>query len=239
MYEYPARVTTSQTNAEGLQTALAALNLMQDCSQLWLESEPALRQWFAANNTAQMLVFRQADFLRPARYGERLTVATSVYECKSYYGFRNTFLYDETGAPVAKSWSIGAFVSLETGRPVRLPQEITDAVCYDAKLEMEYTDKKLRAPEGRFSPCPPVTARAADIDFNRHVNNAQYIRMALDCLPEDFPFNRLRVEYKLPAKRGDVLLPSVCLPGDGAAFVRLENGQGQPYASVEFSTAAL
>ena len=49
----------------------------------------------------------------------------------------------------------------------------------------------------------------ADIDYNRHVNNANYIRMALELLPEDFKVKGLRVEYRVAARLGDVLLPSV------------------------------
>ena len=50
---------------------------------------------------------------------------------------------------------------------------------------------------------------ACRLDYNRHMNNANYIRMAMELLPEDFKVKGLRVEYRVAAKLGDVLLPVV------------------------------
>lgn len=47
------------------------------------------------------------------------------------------------------------------------------------------------------------------ITTKRHVNNANYIRMAMELLPEDFEVRGLRVEYRIPAKLGDTLTPTV------------------------------
>ncbi len=49
----------------------------------------------------------------------------------------------------------------------------------------------------------------ADIDYNKHLNNANYIRMAMELLPEDFEVKGLRVEYRVPAKLGDQLIPTL------------------------------
>jgi acyl-ACP thioesterase len=49
----------------------------------------------------------------------------------------------------------------------------------------------------------------ADIDYNRHVNNANYIRMAMELLPEDFVVKGLRVEYRVAAKLGNSLTPTL------------------------------
>ena len=39
------------------------------------------------------------------------------------------------------------------------------------------------------------------------MNNAHYVRAALDLLPADFEITALRVEYRTPAKSGDLLHP--------------------------------
>ena len=49
----------------------------------------------------------------------------------------------------------------------------------------------------------------ADIDYNKHVNNANYVRMAMELLPEDFVVTGLRVEYRVAAKLGDTLVPTI------------------------------
>ena len=51
-----------------------------------------------------------------------------------------------------------------------------------------------------------------DIDYNRHMNNANYLRMAMELLPDDFQARNLRMEYRVPAKLGDSLTPIIYRP---------------------------
>ena len=55
----------------------------------------------------------------------------------------------------------------------------------------------------------PIKVLRADIDYNKHVNNANYVRMAMELLPENFKIQGLRVEYRVAAKLGDVPIPTV------------------------------
>ena len=41
------------------------------------------------------------------------------------------------------------------------------------------------------------------------MNNANYVRVAMELLPENFKVQGLRVEYRVAAKLGDVLIPTV------------------------------
>ncbi len=41
------------------------------------------------------------------------------------------------------------------------------------------------------------------------MNNANYVRIAMELLPEDFEVKGMRVEYRVAAKLGDVLNPIV------------------------------
>ena len=79
----------------------------------------------------------------------------------------------------------------------------------------------------------PIPVAKADIDYNRHVNNACYIRMAEELLPDWFQVRGLRVEYRVPAKFGDVLLPEVFRRGN-AFIVSLSLG-AVPAVLVEFT----
>ena len=55
----------------------------------------------------------------------------------------------------------------------------------------------------------PIKVLRADIDYNKHMNNANYVRMAMELLPEDFVVSGLRVEYRVAAKLGDCLTPTI------------------------------
>jgi acyl-ACP thioesterase len=235
LYTVNQRVGASHTNAEGALKLVAALDMIQDCSQLWLESEPALERYFRENNIAQMLVSRQTDIGRMPVYGEKLKVETRVYESKSFLGYRNTVIYDEQDEPRVTSWSVGAFVNLKTGKPEKIPGAIIAGIRFDPKFDMEYLGKKIGLPEQAGEKLPPLRVSRNDIDFNRHMNNARYVQMALELLSEDFQTVRMRIEYKVPAKQGDLLYPERIAAGD-ALFLLLTNSEGKPYAIMEFDS---
>lgn len=236
MYEMKSRIACSHCDADGRLKLTSAIDFMQDCSQLWLESEPLLEQFFKDRNTAQFLVSRQLDVRRFPIYGEQLTARTWVYECRGFYGFRNTVLYDADDRPCMESYTVGAFVHLETGRLTRLPKEVIASVTIEPRHEMEYLDKKIDwQPVNASETFSPIPVSAADIDFNRHMNNAKYIQAALAFLPEELPVKRLRVEYITPAKRGDRMIPKLSKIDDARYCIALDSDGGKPYTVMEFT----
>ncbi len=238
MYSLTERVCASHTNAAGELKFVSAVDMMQDCSQMWMESEPVFGRYFREHTITQVLVSRQIDVNRMPRYGEKLLVQTSVYECRSCHGFRNTVIYDEAHRPCLTSWSTGAFVSLDTEQMAKIPQDILDQMVIDPKAEMEYLGRKITLPEG----LPGVTGRKEavavkrhDIDFNRHMNNARYVQIAFELLPEHFTIERFRIEYKTPVKYGDILHPTVIAPAEQNIFITLENGEDNLCCIMEFT----
>jgi acyl-ACP thioesterase len=228
-------VGASHTDGEGLLKLVSALDMMQDCSQLWLESEPALERYFREQAIAQMLVSRQVDVWRMPAYGEKLILETRIYDCKNFLGYRNTVIYDEQERPRVVSWSVGAFVNLESGTPERLPAGLMAGVRLDPKFEMDYAGKKIALPDEAGERLPPLRVGRNDIDFNRHMNNARYVQIAVELLPENFSPTRLRIEYKAPARQGDPLYPVRVTRGNTLFLLLTDNG-GRPYTVMEFSS---
>jgi len=80
MYTLDYLVTTSTCDSEGRLKLYSALQMMQDCSEMWIDSEPAARKFFNDNNMTQLLATRQVEVIRVPRFKERLSVTTSIYE---------------------------------------------------------------------------------------------------------------------------------------------------------------
>ena len=91
MYSLKYKVTTSTCDSEGKLKLYSALQMMQDCSEMWIDSEPEVKDYFLQQNMAQLLATRQVEIIRVPDYKEELTVTTSVYGMKPMFGFRNTF----------------------------------------------------------------------------------------------------------------------------------------------------
>jgi acyl-ACP thioesterase len=219
MFSLKYKVTTSTCDSEGRLKLYSALQMMQDCSEMWIDTEPGVRQYFAEQNMAQLLASRQVEVVRVPAYKEELTVTTSVYGMKPMFGFRNTFIYDAEGRPCYRTWSMGAFVDKASGKLKRVDDATIASMRLEPQLEMSYRDRRIILPREEASEgvqvLQPVRVLRADIDYNRHMNNANYIRMAMELLPEDFVVKGLRVEYRVAAKLGDMLTPVVYRTADG------------------------
>ena len=215
MFSLNYKVTTSTCDSEGKLKLFSALQMMQDCSEMWIDSEPEVKAYFARENMAQLLASRQVEIMRVPSYKEELTVTTSVYGMKPMFGFRNTFIYDADGRPCYRTWSMGAFVDKVTGKLKRVDDRVANSLLIEPQLEMNYRDRRIILPKDNGETFAPVKVMRADIDYNRHVNNANYIRMAMELLPDDFETKWLRVEYRVAAKLGDTLTPTVFGIKDG------------------------
>ena len=206
---------------------------MQDCSEMWIDSEPGVKQYFAEQNMAQLLASRQVEVIRVPEYKEELTVISTVYGMKPMFGFRNTFIYDAEGNPCYKTWSMGAFVDKSNGKLKRVDDATIASMTLEPQLEMDYKDRRIILPKADGRELEPIKVLRADIDYNKHLNNANYVRMAMELLPEDFDVKGLRVEYRVPAKLGDQLIPTV-FQIEGGIIVSLSIGSERS-AIIEFT----
>ena len=196
MYSLQYQVTTSACDSEGRLKLFSALQMMQDCSEMWIDSEPGVKHYFAKQNMAQLLASRQVEVVRVPKFKEKLTVTTSVYGMKPMFGFRNTFIYDAEGVPCYRTWSMGAFVDKSTGKLKRVDEATMASMTLESQLDMTYGDRRIILPKEGGDVKAPISVMRADIDYNRHVNNANYIRMAMELLPDGFEVRGLRVEYR-------------------------------------------
>ena len=70
------------------------------------------------------------------------------------------------------------------------------------------------------------------LDANGHVNNGQYVKIAMSYIPQNREYTHLRVEYRAQAHLGDLIYPMV-YESDGAVNITLNNEEGTPYACLE------
>ncbi|MBR6904425.1 MAG: hypothetical protein IKN32_06185, partial [Bacteroidales bacterium] len=173
------------------------------------------------------------EVVRVPEFKEELTVTTSVYEVNPMFGFRNTYIYDAGGKPCYKTWSMGAFVDKAAGKLKHVNDATIQSMKLDPQLEMNYKDRRIILPKEGGEVLDPVRVLRADIDYNRHMNNANYVRVAMELLPEGFEVKGLRVEYRVAAKLGDVLVPML-YHIDGGLIVALSVGN-ETSAIIEFT----
>jgi hypothetical protein len=126
------------------------------------------------------------------------------------------------------------YFDTEAGRPIRIPEiEITSyGVDPEIPLDVPKLQRHIKMPTENVQLKQPFKVRATSLDANGHVNNEQYIQMALAYLPAGIRVTELRVQYLKQAVLGDLLEPKVCRNEDGyTVWLELT---GRPCAVMQF-----
>lgn len=110
--------------------------------------------------------------------------------------------------------------------------EIGDVYGVHEPLPMEYAPRKIKLPKGGTE-AAPFEVKEYHLDTNHHVNNGQYVRMAMNTVLLGSEVRQLRVEYKKQALLGDRIIP-VVYEEEGQVFVSLNDEKGKAYAVVQF-----
>lgn len=233
MYCLESRIRYSEVDRNGFLTLGSVVNYFQDCSTFQSEDLGIGVAYLKEHRTAWVLNAWQIDFLELPRLGDFIVVGTWAYDFKGIYGYRNFIIKGIDGKEFVKANSIWIYMDLEKGKPIKVTEENGKKYQILKKLDMVYLPRKVVIPEGG-SFQESIVVQRHSIDTNCHVNNGQYIQLALDYLPEAQKWKRLRAEYRKAAVLGDRMVPRV-IQNDQNYFVTMEDKEGNPYVNIEFT----
>ncbi len=231
-YQFRSKVRYSEIDETGKLTLTAILNYFQDCCTFHSETVGLGMKRLRKIHRGWVLSSWQIDINRYPEHGEELMVDTWPYDFKGFLGMRNFLLRTSDGEVLCKANTIWSFMDTDTGVPVKLMPEDTEAYSLESKLDMEYLPRKIKIPE-QGEEKESFSVKKHHLDTNHHVNNSQYIQMASEYLPESFKIRRMRAEYKMQARLGDRIYPRVSL-GEKSCVVSLNQKDGKSYAVVEY-----
>ena len=236
MYSFESRIRFSECGADGCLTVTSLLNYFQDCSTFQSEDLGIGVKPLHERGTMWVVNSWQIDIIRLPELGDKVETGTIPYDIKGFFGKRNFFMKDKTGAFLAKADSLWTYISMETGTPERIPPDILEGYHMEPKLDMDYQGRKIAFPkdEGAGGDCPEIKITEHLLDANHHVNNGKYVELASHLVPEAANTGRLRVEYRKQAFSGEVIYPKIYRT-NGRTVVKLSDEEGMPYTLVEFS----
>lgn len=209
MYFFDSRIRYSETDPEGKLKIESLIDYFQDCCSFQSEDGGVGIDYTREKHCAWLVNFWQIEILRRPRLGEYVRTTTFPYDFRQFLGFRNCVMDTRDGERAAFSNSVWSLIDLERNLPVRVGPEMLQAYPLDPRLEMDYLPRKIHLPstEPREEEAVPVTAGM--LDSNRHVNNGQYVRLALSLMGHEDEIRQVCVEYMRQAKLGDVIVPQV------------------------------
>ena len=231
-YEFTSRIRYSECGQNEVLTYDHLADYFQDCTVFHDASVGMGMQYWANKETMWVLTaWKILVFDLPA-CGDLVTVRTDAIDCKGFRGLRNFTLRSEEGRMLAAAHTKWALLSTVNGRPVRILPEETEAYGRTTPLPIEEEKDRITVPEDAARG-EAIEVMPYYLDSNHHVNNAQYIRLIQDLIPEDFVIRTLRVSYHKSAALGDVMYPRIAYR-EHEITGALETADGEPYVIFDF-----
>ena len=225
MFEFDSRIRYSECAQDGKLSLAGLVNYFQDCAVFHSSDVGRGPATWKAEHYAWMLASWQIVVERYPKMNEIVRTRTQAYNFHGFEADRNFLMWDEKGELLAFANSRWIYFDTEAGRPIRIPKLEVGAYGVDPEFEMEKAPRHIKMPSEGITEKQPFKVRATNLDTNGHVNNEQYISMALAYLPAGIKVRELRVEYLSQAYLGDILAPRVYHDTEGY-IVRLElNGK--------------
>jgi len=234
-YSFDSRVRFSETGTDQKLTLPAMLDYFQDCCTFQVDSIHQGIKELAARKRVWVLNSWQVIINRYPEVGENIRITTYPYRLVRCFGHRNFTMETQEGELLSIANSLWTNLDMETGHPARLTEEDLRGYVMDEKLDMPYSSRKILPPDNSREE-EPFAIQKHHLDANHHVNNCQYIWMAMDYLPEGCRVAEMRAEYHKQAFLGDLFCPTVA-EKDGVSTVMFRAKTGELFASAEFKHA--
>lgn len=232
MYSFESRIRYSEVTNNKHMDITSIINYFQDCSTFQSEDLGVGISYLESTQRSWILNAWQIVFNRFPTLGEKIIISTWPYAFKSMYGYRNFTIQDKDGNICAVANSTWVLMDNITQRPMRVVPEYISAYHIEDPYPMEYAPRKIILP-AELTTLDSFPVVKSNIDTYNHVNNGQYINMAKEYLPPDFPLKQLRAEYRNSAHFGDTIIPRIN-SSDKTYTVVLANTEYTPYAIIEF-----
>lgn len=237
MYTFESRIRYSEINEYEYLSMEGLINYFQDCSTFQSEDLGIGIDRLKSMDLAWIVNYWQIDVNRYPRLGERVVIGTSPYQLRGFMGLRNFMMETAEGERLVNANSVWSLYNMKKMAPARIPPEISEKYTLSQPFDMEYTSRKIALPgKGEWlskRERPPITVQEHHLDTNHHVNNVQYVRLALSTLPEGTVIRRLRIMYQKQARLGDRMLPEAFRTSEKTWLVRLNDTGGSPYCVTE------
>lgn len=232
MYSFKSKVRYSELAPDKKLSLVSIINYFQDCCTFEAEHFDVGLEWLGKHRTAWMLTSWQIHIIRRPEYCEDIEITTWACGFKYFIGKRSFLIRTLSGEVLVYALSDWAYVNVDKGLPEKnVPEKEIKAYGLDVPIDKRFEEFGINEnPEkvilkGKIDTefanafCMDMDEKAVTgrgirvsgehLDTNDHVNNGQYVAIALSAFPMDSDVKIFRAEYKMQSKLGDVLYPVI------------------------------
>lgn len=204
----------SEVDPEGRVKIRAIFDYIQEAAAQHAEILGCGMRYLATEKKIWVLSRLRLACARPLKLGERLSVLTYPRNFDKLFALRPLAIRDEAGNEVLTALTAWLLLDTEKLRILRPEQSLGVPLPDNSRLPAYFdTPQKPRLPEGLQLPEEPViqsTVRNAQIDLNRHLNNAEYALYTHSALARLIgrppQFADLTVNFQKATQDGETLL---------------------------------
>lgn len=205
------------------------LGILQDTAEMHSASigvgvtdiENTKRSWAIINWKVKIIE-------RP-KYGDILTVKTWSRYSTKLYCYRDFEILNENGDIVAIATSKWILIDAETGKIAKIDENLIAKYLPEDKSVFNIAElPKMQEPEN-YIRSVAYKVRKSDIDVNNHVNNLNYIDMAIEVETDDVSIvntcTEFEILYKHQIKLDDKITANYCIQNnDHYVVIKSDDG---------------
>ena len=233
MYSFTSTVRFSECDETSTLSLVSLINYLQDCSAFHTESLGVGIDFQRERGYAWAITSWRIEIAALPRLCDAIEVRTRCYDIKGTHAMRNYALYAADGTRLVAADAKYVVFDRATGKMMRIPESEQIYLEREPRIEMGPLEKKILIP-GDYIETDPIVISKHHLDYNDHVNNAQYVLLAMEAastLGEIGAPRALDVQYRKMAFLGDTLVPHVRTDGQ-TVCVNLASEDGSSFAIV-------
>ncbi|MBR6229168.1 MAG: acyl-[Eubacterium sp.] len=205
MYTLHDRVSYSRIDHKRKIGVESVINSMQDCALFHSEDIGRSAAFLAERHRAWLVSAWHVVFVRRPQMGEYFDVHTWAYKFSGIFGQRNFLMETPEHEVLAYADSRWFYFDSESGKPTRIDKEESEGYGTEPPYDMDYSvSRKVSYPD-TLEEQDSIFVNPSLLDSNQHLNNGQYVRLAVGYLPMDFDTAEFRAEYRNAAHYGDTM----------------------------------
>ena len=210
MYSFTSTVRFSECDNTSKLTYTAMVNYLQDCAVFHSKARDASLEYLQANGMAWMISSWQIKIHEMPSVYDEIVISTWVHDFSRLIAPRYFSITSPDGKVYVEADSLWFMFDFEKMRPTRLTEEINAPYDQDHDTKLNLPDtKRVYKCSGEYRLGNSIQVTKHHLDKNQHVNNAQYIDIALDALGINIKPSYIQVSYLKAALLGDTIIPRI------------------------------
>lgn len=184
-FEQKYRVRYSDAGVSGYLRPWMFFNLFQDIASVHAYKEGVSALHMAEKGLTWVVRAYSLEINCLPVWNEELSVKTWRFPFKNLYELRSYEVTGGSGQVLACARSVWILVKIDSGQPVRLAKNLPHDLPCGPSIDFMIPDLPAPEPGEDFLIKTRFDVHGWDLDYNRHANNAVFIKWLIESLPSD------------------------------------------------------